>query len=50
VEHEKQRTTMVDSYGILWAWLWLNVAMIFGYILDEALRRAGSNCPCSCPA
>jgi glutamate:Na+ symporter, ESS family len=45
VEHEKQRTTMVDSYGILWAWLWLNVAMIFGYVLDQALAAGGLKLP-----
>ncbi|MFZ0468169.1 MAG: sodium/glutamate symporter [Thiogranum sp.] len=45
VEHDKQRTTMVDSYGILWAWLWLNVAMIFGYFLDEALAAGGLRLP-----
>jgi len=45
VEHEKQRTTMVDSYGILWAWLWLNVAMIFGYFLDKALAAGGLQLP-----
>ena len=45
VEHEKQRSTMVDSYGILWAWLWLNVAMIFGYFLDQALATGGLKLP-----
>ena len=45
VEHEKQRSTMVDSYGILWAWLWLNVAMIFGYFLNEALEAGGLQLP-----
>ena len=45
VEHEKQRTTMVDSYGILWAWLWLNVAMIFGYFLDKTLAASGLQLP-----
>jgi ESS family glutamate:Na+ symporter len=45
VEHEKQRSTMVDSYGILWAWLWLNVAMIFGYFLDQALAAGGLKLP-----
>jgi len=45
VEHEKQLTTMVDSYGILWAWLWLNVAMIFGYYLDQALAAGGLQLP-----
>ena len=45
VEHEKQHTTMVDSYGVLWAWLWLNVAMIFGYFLDQALKAGGLQLP-----
>ena len=45
VEHDKQRSTMVDSYGILWAWLWLNVAMIFGYFLDQALAAGGLQLP-----
>ena len=45
VEHDKQRTTMVDSYGILWAWLWLNFAMIFGYFLNEALEAGGLQLP-----
>jgi ESS family glutamate:Na+ symporter len=45
VEHDKQRTTMVDSYGILWAWLWLNVAMIFGYFLDKSLAAGGLQLP-----
>jgi ESS family glutamate:Na+ symporter len=45
VEHERQRTTMVDSYGILWAWLWLNVAMIFGYFLDQLLAAGGLQLP-----
>ncbi|MGD8615395.1 MAG: sodium/glutamate symporter [Gammaproteobacteria bacterium] len=45
VEHERQRTTMVDSYGILWAWLWLNVAMIFGYFLDQAIAAGGLQLP-----
>jgi ESS family glutamate:Na+ symporter len=45
VEHENRMTTMVDSYGILWAWLWLNVAMIFGYFLDQALQAEGLKLP-----
>jgi ESS family glutamate:Na+ symporter len=45
VEHEQHRTTMVDSYGILWAWLWLNVAMIFGYFLDQVIAAAGLQLP-----
>ena len=45
VEHENRMTTMVDSYGVLWAWLWLNVAMIFGYFLDQALQAEGLKLP-----
>jgi len=45
VEHENRLTTMVDSYGILWAWLWLNVAMIFGYYLDQVLQAEGLKLP-----
>ncbi len=45
VEHEKKHATPVDSYAILWAWLWLNIAMIFGYYLNEALEAAGVQLP-----
>ena len=45
MEHEKQHTTPVDSYGILWAWLWLNIAMICGYYLDKAIEAAGLQLP-----
>jgi ESS family glutamate:Na+ symporter len=45
VEHEKQHTTSVDSYGVLCAWLWLNIAMIFGYYLNEAIEAAGVQLP-----
>lgn len=36
---------MVDSYGVLWAWLWLNIALIIGYFLDMALNSVGFNVP-----
>jgi ESS family glutamate:Na+ symporter len=45
VEHEKQRASRVDSYGVLWAWLWLNVAMILGYFLDQVLEAEGLKLP-----
>lgn len=45
VEHEQELAAKVDSYGILWAWLWLNVAMIFGYYLNEGLEAAGLQLP-----
>ena len=44
VEHAKQHT-MVDSYGVLWAWLWLNIAMIFGYYFDQGLEALGLKLP-----
>lgn len=36
---------MVDSYGVLWAWLWLNIALIIGYFLNMALESVGFNVP-----
>ncbi len=45
VEHEKQHTTPVDSYAVLWAWLWLNIAMICGYYLNEVFEEAGLQLP-----
>lgn len=45
VEHEKQMTTSMDSYSVLWAWLWLNIAMIGGYFLNEAIEAAGLQLP-----
>jgi len=41
------RTTFsnVDSYGILWGWLWLNVALILGYFINEALEESGVKLP-----
>lgn len=36
---------MVDSYGVLWAWLWLNIALIMGYFLDMWLDSIGFNVP-----
>jgi len=41
----KQPHTPIDSYGILWAWLWLNVAMILGYGVNQMLIAAGMNLP-----
>jgi ESS family glutamate:Na+ symporter len=38
--YDEQRL-LVDSYGVLWAWLWLNIALIIGYFLDTALDHAG---------
>jgi glutamate:Na+ symporter, ESS family len=35
----------VDSYGVLWAWLWLNIALIMGYFFDKGLQEAGVTLP-----
>ncbi len=45
VKREEELTTKVDSYGILWAWLWLNVCLVIGYIINEALEEAGVQLP-----
>lgn len=44
VEHEN-RHAPIDSYGVLWAWLWLNIAMIFGYYLDQGIASLGLQLP-----
>jgi len=45
VEHEKERGTKVDSYAILWAWLWLNITLAAGYELDQVLQAQGIKLP-----
>ena len=40
-----ERHTPVDSYGVLWAWMWLNIALIIGYFIDMGLKDAGVNLP-----
>ncbi len=35
----------VDSYGVLWAWLWLNIALIIGYFFDKGLQEANVKLP-----
>jgi ESS family glutamate:Na+ symporter len=45
VPHGAELTTKLDSYGILWAWLWLNVAMIFGHYFNQVLQAAGLQLP-----
>ncbi len=44
VEH-KNVHVHVDYYGVLWAWLWLNVAIIIGYFLDLELKQLGWHLP-----
>ena len=45
VEHENQQTTKVDSYGVLWGWLWLNVCLVLGYLINESLEGSGVKLP-----
>ena len=45
VEHENQQTTKVDSYGVLWGWLWLNVCLTLGYLINESLEQSGVKLP-----
>nr|WP_255452553.1 sodium/glutamate symporter [Synechococcus sp. RSCCF101] len=41
----QEASTPVDSYDVLWAWLWLNVALLGGYGLDQLLEAAGWRVP-----
>jgi ESS family glutamate:Na+ symporter len=45
VKRGNEFTSKVDSYGILWSWLWLNVTLILGYFINEALEAGGARLP-----
>ena len=45
VASEKQHTTAINSYSVLWAWLWLNIAIVCGYFLDTTIEAAGVQLP-----
>ena len=45
VAHSKEHKTKVDSYALLWAWLWLNVSIILGYLLDQLLQSVEFQLP-----
>ncbi len=45
VKLSEESTSKVDSYGILWAWLWLNVTLVLGYFINEALHAGGVRLP-----
>jgi ESS family glutamate:Na+ symporter len=45
VVHDKEQKTMIDSYALLWAWLWLNVSMILGYVFDKILQSVEFQLP-----
>ncbi|MCE2573457.1 sodium/glutamate symporter [Motilimonas eburnea] len=43
--HESTKHIRVDYFGVLRAWLWLNVSLIMGYFLDIALTEMGLKLP-----
>lgn len=45
VVHDNEQRTMIDSYALLWAWLWLNVSIILGYLLDKLLESVEFQLP-----
>ena len=45
VKRGDEATSKVDSFGILWAWLWLNVTLILGYLINESLQAGGVRLP-----
>jgi len=45
VVHSKEHQTKVDSYALLWAWLWLNVSIILGYLFDQFLQLVDFQLP-----
>ncbi|GAA5190397.1 sodium/glutamate symporter [Ferrimonas gelatinilytica] len=45
VQHDAGQHTELTYYGVLWAWLWLNVTLITGYSLNESLEEAGVRLP-----
>jgi glutamate:Na+ symporter, ESS family len=45
VKRNDQPARMVDSYAILWGWLWLNVTLVLGYFVNEGLEATGVRLP-----
>ncbi len=45
VQHDADQDTRLTYYGVLWAWLWLNIALILGHIINEGLEEAGVRLP-----
>ncbi|MDO6613650.1 sodium/glutamate symporter [Shewanella sp. 1_MG-2023] len=42
---ENSKSIKVDYFGVLRAWLWLNVTLIMGYFIDLGLQGAGLKLP-----
>ena len=45
VKTDEEVIKNVDSYGLLWAWLWLNLTLVLGYFINEALTLGGIRLP-----
>ena len=43
--HNNPNHIQVDYFGVLRAWLWLNVTLIMGYFIDIGLQEAGLKLP-----
>jgi ESS family glutamate:Na+ symporter len=45
VKRGEESTSKVDSYAVLWGWLWLHVTLVLGYFINEALQAGGVRLP-----
>lgn len=45
VKRSEELSTRVDAYGFLWSWLWLNITLVLGYFINEALAAGGLRLP-----
>jgi ESS family glutamate:Na+ symporter len=45
VRRNDETARMIDSYAVLWGWLWLNVTLVFGYFINEGLEANGVRLP-----
>lgn len=45
VRRNDETARMIDSYAVLWGWLWLNVTLVLGYFINEGLEAGGVRLP-----
>ncbi len=45
VKRDEESSRQIDAYAILWAWLWLNVTFVLGYLINNALQAGGVRLP-----
>lgn len=45
IKRDKELTTKLDSYGVLWGFLWLHVSLMMGYFINEAMEATGAKLP-----